>query len=242
MKKINTPLIAIAIAIICTTFSFSACDIACKQGSGKMVSENREVSGFDKLDISGSYNVVIKQDPVESLTVTADDNLLGNIKSDVSGHELHIRSKGNMCSSGKFTLTISLRDLTGISTSGAVELTSNGKIKAKDVELDMSGATKITMDLDAGIVNTTGSGITELNLKGQAGTHNVKLSGGGEINALDFVVAKYNIESSGATHCKINVLNRLDLDSSGASEVEYRGNPTTINNNKTGAASLKKLE
>lgn len=240
MKKIYVFMLVIAASY--AVVSLSACNgLGCKNGSGKMVSESRNVGDFSKIDISGSFTVVIKQDSVPSVSITADDNLMKYIKTEVDDNKLRVKSKGNMCSSGKFTLVIGLRNLSAIHTSGAVDVSSNGKITTKDLDINMTGASKLTLDLNADNVNTTGGGVTEINLTGQASTHNVKLSGAGHLNALDFVVAKYSIESSGASHCKINVLNTLDINSSGASDVQYRGNPSSVNNNKSGASSLTKI-
>lgn len=221
----------------------SACNgFTCKKGSGKQITETRKMADFSKLDISGGYDVVIKQDTAESLSITADDNLMKYIKTEVNGDKLRVHSSGNICSTGKFVINISLRNLSAIKTSGAVAISSPGKINVKDLDLDFSGASKITLDLNANNVSTSGSGLTELNLTGQASTHNVELSGSGHINAFDFVVAKYHIETSGSSHCQINVLNELNINSSGTSDIEYRGNPANISNNKSGASSLKKVE
>jgi hypothetical protein len=67
------------------------------------------------------------------------------------------------------------------------------------------------------------------------------LSGSGDIDALDFVVGKYNIETSGASHCKINVLKDLSVHTSGASEIEYRGSPSNVSSDKSGASSITKI-
>jgi hypothetical protein len=240
MKKIYT--LMFALAGMYAVVTLPACNMACKQGSGKMATETRKLVGFSKLDISGSYNVVIKQDSVSSVSVTADDNLMQDIKTDVSGDKLRISSKDNICSSGRFVLNINLRDLSAIKTSGAVDIESDGKLVAKDLVIDLSGATKMTLNLNANNVNITGSGLTELNLTGQASSHTIELSGAGHVNALDFIVAKYTIETSGASSFKINVLNELNVNSSGASDIEYRGNPKTIHNDKSGAGSLKKVD
>ena len=87
-------------------------------------------------------------------------------------------------------------------------------------------------------VTTSGSGATEVNLKGQATSSNIDISGVGHVYALDFVVGSCNIETSGAGHCEVNVLNNLHISSSGASEVKYRGHPS-ITNDKTGASSVE---
>lgn len=240
MKKIYT-LLAIAAAGY-GLFTLSACNADCKQGTGKMITETRKVTGFDKVDISGGFEVVIKQDTAESLSVTADDNLMGAIKTDVSGGKLVVKTDGNICSGGKFVINISLRALSKIETAGAVNLSSSGKITTKNLVIGTSGATKLTLDLSASDVTTSGSGTTELNLSGQASSHSVNFSGEGTLNALNFVVAKYTIESSGASHCKINVLNELNVSSTGVSDVEYRGNPAKIHEDKSGASTMKKIE
>jgi hypothetical protein len=240
MKKIYLFLLAVAASYAMVTLS--SCKFNCKKGSGNQVTETRRVGDFSKLDISGSYKVVIKQDTAATLSITADDNLMQYIKTDVSGGKLYIHSSHSICSSGTFVLKITLRDLSLIKSSGAVDITSDGKITTKDIELDLAGASKITMDLNAANVSTRGKGLTDLNLTGQASSHNVELTGSGQLNALDFVVSDYRIETHGASHCKINVLNQLDVNSSGASDVEYRGNPAHVNNNKSGASSLKKID
>jgi hypothetical protein len=91
-------------------------------------------------------------------------------------------------------------------------------------------------------VRTQSSGASEIFLKGQASSHEVELSGSSSIDALDFVVGKYRIESSGASNSKINVLSDLRVKSSGASDVEYRGNPSNVSNDDSGASSVRKIK
>jgi len=241
MKKINLFLLSVTALYALQTLS-SCNGFDCKKGSGNQTTETRKVEKFSKIDISGDYLVNIKQDTASTLSITADDNLMEYIKADVSDDKLTVHSSQSICNSGQFVLNITVRDLSAIKTSGAVDITSKGKITTKDLGLILSGATKVTLDLSADNVNTQASGLTDINLTGQASSHNVELTGSGQLNALDFVVAKYRIETRGASHCKINVLNQLDVNSSGASDVEYRGNPSNINNNKSGASTLKKID
>jgi hypothetical protein len=239
MKKLSVILFA-AIGTL-SLITLSSCMFNCKRGSGKLITENREVSGFSRLDISGSYKVVIKQDSTESLTITADDNLMKYVKTDVIGDRLKIYSSRNLCTSGQYTVYVTIKDLSYIKTSGATNVSSDGKLTVKDIELNTSGATKITLNLNADDVNTRASGLTELVLEGQAKSHTLKTSGSGTLNAFNFVVNSYRIESSGLSHCKINVLNNLSINSSGASDIQYRGNPANIENNRSGIASLKQV-
>jgi len=160
----------------------------------------------------------------------------------VSGGKLKLSTKKNICSSGEITIVIGVRNINDVDASGAVEITSSGRINTGDIHFDLSGATKVDLDLNAATVNTEGSGSTEIKLKGQAGTHNVDLTGSGNLAALDFVVGKYNIETTGAADCKINVLNSLSVNSTGASDIQYRGNPSSVNSDKAGSSSIKKID
>jgi hypothetical protein len=212
----------------------------CVHGSGKQASETRKVADFSKLSISGGFKITLKQDSSNTLNITADDNLLKYIKTEITGSRLKIYTRKNICNSGEMTIIIGVKNLEEIKGSGAIELESDGKIKTQDLRFKLSGATKITMDLTAANVNASGSGATEFNLKGQASSMSVDLSGSGKVHALDFVVGDCTISSSGVGESEVNVLKTLAIHSSGASSVKYKGNPS-ITNDKSGASSVEKI-
>jgi hypothetical protein len=221
-------------------FSLSSCMLNCVHGSGNQKSEDRKIGNFSRINISGGFKVILKQDSSMSLKITADDNLLKYIKAEVSGDRLRIYSRRSFCNTGEITLNIGVRHLVEIRASGAVDVQSDGKITTQDIHFKLSGATKVTMDLNAARVTTDGSGATELNLKGQATSHDIDLSGSGKVYALDFVVSNCNISTSGVGHSEVNVLKSLSVHSNGASEVKYRGNPN-VTNDKSGASSIEKV-
>lgn len=240
MKKLFLTLIlfisAISLAVL------SSCRFGCVKGSGHQVTENRKVADFTKIDISGGYKVSLKQDSSLSVTVHADDNLMKYIHIEADGNKLRIFSRKNLCGSSEITVNIGVKNVESIKTSGGIELDSDGKLIAKDLSMKLSGATRVNMDINAAEVTTEGSGSTEINLKGQATSHRVKLSGSGKIHALDFVVNSYDIHTTGASECEINVLHDLNVNTTGASDIKYRGNPTNVNSHKTGASSLTKID
>ncbi len=238
MKKIHL-LILLLIAGI-TLGGFSSCRFNCVHGSGNVKSEDRKGGDFSRINISGAFKVVIKQDSSMSVKITADDNLLKYIKTEVSDGKLRIYTKRNICKSKEMLVNIGIRNLEELKASGAVEVEGDGKIITSDLHLRLAGVTKITMDLNAANVTTHGSGVTELNLRGQATSHDIETSGSGKVHAFDFVVSKCDIQTSGMGHSEVNVLNTLNVHSSGASEVRYKGNPS-VTNDKSGASSVEKV-
>jgi hypothetical protein len=240
MKKFSLN-IAVLIAMVSVSI-FSSCRFRCVHGSGNITTENRKANEFNKLDISGEFRVHLKQDSSFTISITGDDNLLKYVSTSVEGNQLIIKSKKNFCTDDSIVVNVGIRYLKEIGASGAVTVSSNGKINTGDIKFNLSGATKVNLDLNAAGVVTEGSGMSELNLTGQAASHRVESSGVSKINAFDFVVGDYVINTSGVSHCRINVLKTLNIHSSGAADIEYKGSPSTVNNDKSGASTVKKVD
>jgi len=236
MKTLKIGILAAGIAL-----TLSSCDNNCIIGSGNQVTETRKVSDFTKIEISGGYVIKLVQDSSLTLTVTADDNVQGDIKNDVSGGKLRISNKNICTSSGEVIVVIGVRNLEEIKASGAVEVSADGKINTKDMNISLSGSTKVTLAINAARLSTHASGSSEINLAGQASEHDLELSGSSNVNAFDLVTGVYNIKTSGSSDCDINVLQELNVHSSGSSSIKYRGNPASVNNDKSGSSSIEKV-
>jgi len=236
----KTKYLALLILLTAIVGGLSSCMLNCVHGSGSEATESRKVTDFSRIDISGGFNVVLKQDSSLTLKITADDNLLKYIKTNVSGGRLHIYTRRNLCNGGHMNIYIGIRNLEELKASGGIEVQSEGKIVTGDMHFKLSGATRITMDINAANVTTRGSGSTELNLKGQATSHTIDLTGSGKVNALDFVVGNCDIQTTGVGECNVNVLHSLNINSTGASDVKYRGNPN-VTEHKAGASSVEKV-
>jgi hypothetical protein len=240
MKK-HIYLLPILLALFCLTL-LPSCHIGCIKGSGKEVNENRIVGSFSKLEISGEFKINLKQDSGHALTVTADDNLMKYIKTEVSGNKLRIYTRKNFCNDNAITLNIPITQLDEVKGSGAVQLTSEGRINTQNFKMELSGISKVDMDLSAADVETKASGAAEIFLKGQAASHKVEVAGVGKLHAYDFVVGNYNIKTSGTGNCEINVLKTLIVHTSGAANIKYKGNPSSVESDKTGASKITKVQ
>ncbi|WP_183562746.1 head GIN domain-containing protein [Mucilaginibacter sp. SP1R1] len=240
MKK--SGLIIAAIFACASVSILSSCRFSCVHGSGKIVTEQRKANNFKKISIEGAFKIHLKQDSSLAITITGDDNLLKYVTTSVDGDKLLVKSKRSMCFDDSLVVNIGIRNLNEIKSSGAVEVSSTGKINTGDLKIDLSGASKVNLDINAANLVTEGSGVSELNLTGQAALHHLESSGVAKLNAFDFVVGEYDISTSGASHCYINVLKTLNVHSSGASEIQYKGSPSTVNNDKSGASKITKVD
>jgi len=240
MKKLySVAMLLIAVLLLSV---LSSCRFGCIKGSGHQVTEAHKMNDFTRLDISGGFKINLKQDSSLTVSVTADDNLMKYIHASLDGDKLRIYSKKNLCGSSEIVLNIGVKNLEVIKISGGINLATDGKLITKDLHLELNGASKIDMDLNAANVFTEGSGSTDMTLRGQASSHKIEFAGSGKVKALDFVVGSYDIETTGASDCSINVLKDLNIKTTGAADIKYRGNPTSVNTSKTGAASVTKIE
>jgi hypothetical protein len=196
------------------------------------------VSDFTRINVSGGFKVTLKQDSSLNVSINADDNLMKYIHVESDGDELKVYYKKNVCPSGQMEISIGVRNLEKLKGSGAINFVSDGKINTKDLDIKLNGASNINMDLSAANLSTESAGASEITLRGQATSHRIEMTGNGTVHAFDFVVGKYDLHTTGASDCEINVLNDLQVSSTGAADVKYKGNPANVNTSKLGAATV----
>ncbi|HYK76343.1 MAG TPA: head GIN domain-containing protein [Daejeonella sp.] len=239
MRRLNLFASSIIAILLLTTTGCS--QLGCISGSGNQISKVYSNEPFSLVKTSGSMKVILKEGP-QQVRIIADDNIQERIRTRVSNRTLQIDLEGNFCNIGPITVYLSTPEWEGIKASGAVNISSDGKLNTtKDFQIALSGSNNINLDLNAASVFTKSSGSSKVFLTGQAGSHAIDLSGSSTIDALDFVVGKCQIKSSGSTKARINVLNELEIKSSGTSDIVYRGKPTKVVNDNMGISSLKNI-
>ncbi len=220
----------------------SGCTFASKgiKGDGNVIKQERSVSAFDGIDVGGAFNVFLTQGESEKLVIEADENLMDIIETDVRGTTLKIKTSEDINGSTKLNIYITFKDLKDIDVSGACDLTGENKFKLGDLDLECSGASEMEMKFSAGNVELDCSGASNAELFGSAQSVNADLSGASKLDAMEFEVAIYNIDVSGASHGKIFVTEELSVEVSGAAHLKYKGEPRIKEHDVSGAGSLKK--
>jgi Putative auto-transporter adhesin, head GIN domain len=207
--------------------------------------EDRKLSGFTKIEISGSYEVRIIKSNTYSVKVEADEDQMSKIITEVSGDKLVIRyikeGKNYDHHSSKKLITIQTPNLNSLTCSGAVEVKSSDIFDAEKFDLKTSGATEVEIGINAKLLISKFSGATEVELKGKVDTHALEMTGASELDAVDLQVSKYAIESKGAADCKIYVTDELAISGSGASSIKYKGSPSKVTKDTRGATDVSRL-
>lgn len=205
--------------------------------------QERNVKNFNKIEVSGGFKVILTQGNTEKLVIEADDNILPKIITEVRSGTLIIKLENNTnISNGKDLIAeLTFINLDNIDLSGAVNITGTNPMKFSNLEIDGSGATKISLNLSATKLDLDFSGASEITLKGNAPEFEADLSGASEIEAAEFMTRRCNIECSGASNARVNVTESLEVEGSGASKISYTGNPANVNTDLSGASKLNKF-
>lgn len=226
-----------ALLIIC--ISLNSC-INTVDGNGKIVSEEREVSDFNKIDIAGAYEVFISQGNQEKIELSADENLMEYIETDVKGKTLKISSQENLNSDSPLEVYITIKNLEEITTSGAVEITSKEQLKLDELAVDASGASELDISILTSNLEIEMSGASETKLDGEADNLSIEISGAGELNAKALKTNNTSIDISGAGSAVVFAKESLKIEVSGAGSVQYKGDPK-VKKSISGAGSVTKL-
>jgi hypothetical protein len=212
-------------------------------GSGNVVTQEEPITGFDKVDISYSFDVNISQGESFSVVIRADDNLVEHLQVVKQGSTLKIGLKPNSPDLRSATLQaeVTMPELTGLDMSGSSHATITGFKSAQALVVDASGASHLQGDIEADTVSFNLDGSSEVILTGSA--QNViieEASGSSDVNLTDFPVIDASVKAGGKSQVTVNVSGRLDVDASNGANVYYLGNPTLGTIDTTGSATVER--
>lgn len=218
----------------------SACGlINVTNGSGTLTTETRGVSGFTKIDMRTAANVVLTLGDVETVTVTADDNLQTLIRTTVDNGWLIIDNPDNQNykPSRPVVVEVTIPVVSEITLSGAGDITASG-VDTDSLIVTLNGAGNISITgLNANSLAATLGGAGTLTLTGSVNEQVVTISGAGNYQAAELSSTSAVINVRGAGDADVSANGTLDANISGAGDITYSGSPT-VTQNITGSGSV----
>ena len=255
--SIKRMLVCLALIIIMSTPTvITGCTII--TGSGDLVTEDYSYRDFTDIEAGYAFDIEVSQADTYLVSITVDDNLYEYLDVTQRGDTLHISLQPNrLYTNATLRAVIEMPDLhrlelsgasradvSGFSSSHSVDFELSGgsrmdihDIKAGDVSIEFSGASKAdgSIDMADGTFDLSGASLIEL--EGSAEDVSIDASGASRASLADFSVVNADIDLSGASHTTITASDELDVNLSGASKVVYIGNPR-INSTTSGASSI----
>lgn len=242
MKTVNhvVPLMALFVII-----SLGSCirNNEIINGNGTVVDENRTITSFTALDVSGSYKILFSLADTFSLQISAESNLLPRIVTKVENNRLIVRTeKGfSLLESKPMIIKIAAPTIKDINMSGSSQFVCEEIIETSSFKASLSGSCKIETGVNTNQMesNLSGSGSVKIT-GGSSQVSKYNISGSATITALEHSTKIANIRISGSGTVWLQVSDHLDVNISGSGEVNYLGNPT-IESSISGSGRINKL-
>ena len=213
------------------------------KGKGDNVTENRTVSGFDKIHLSMDADIFYTQDSVFKVEVSAQPNILTVLEVEVENHTLKFDFKRNVWEHNKVKITIHSPNLKGLSISGSGDITVQNEITTNEMDLSISGSGNIYFpSLTATNLVAMISGTGDINISGGSlSSQSLTISGSGKIDAEDNVAQSCVAKVSGSGDIIIHVVESLKATISGSGNISYKGSPS-LDTDISGSGRLIQLK
>lgn len=190
------------------------------KGSGVSASETRAVAAFKAIEATGSGKLKLVVGNAESLRVTADDNLLPLITSEVRNGVLVLATKGNYMPKTPIVFEVAAKSIERIENSGAVTIEATG----------FNGG-KLTLDT---------SGVGTARLTGRVDSLKVDLSGVGSVDSEGLIADRVEAEMSGVGSGTVRADKSLKASVSGVGSLTWTGSATDVQTSVSGVGRVSR--
>jgi hypothetical protein len=201
-------LLAAAAVASCMTNDASGGWFGGTRGSGVAATQPRQVGEFRRLEVRGSTDVVVTVGKSTSVVVSGDDNLVGQVITEVAGDALVVRQEsGNSSPRLKLLVTVTTPALEGVSIMGSADVRVQGVNGARFK------------------AHISGSG--DLDVAGTTGDLEASVSGSGDMRLYGLAARAAQVKIAGSGDVQVHAQQSLQAKISGSGDIRYRGDPQT---------------
>lgn len=231
-------------------------------GSGEILTQTMDVSGFRRVTLEGFGDVFIEQGQTESLSVETDANILPLLDIRVRGSELILGTKRGVYvnPSRSITYTLTVQDLDeirlagsgtfhvtalkagnfGVSVSGSGDI-DIGELTADELSIELNGSGHILVEnANVKAVDTSLQGSGDIKLEGHADTQKVRVGGSGNYLAGDLQTNASDVNIPGSADITVWAEDELNIQISGSGNIRYYGKPV-IDQQISGSGDITSL-
>lgn len=195
-------------------------------GARSQSTQKRDITSFDKIDVSGAAKVhFITADSV-SLRVSGSSNELGFIETGVQDGILFIKTKGSFRS--PFKVIVSGPRLSLITLSGASHFETDNEMKTDSIHVEASGASDVDLKITAKAIKATISGASNVRIEGTTQNFYSNTSGASTLHAYKLNALNTWATASGASTAKVFAAQKIAANATGASTIKFKGDPKDV--------------
>jgi hypothetical protein len=200
------------------------------RGSGELVTETRDVGNFEGIKLDGVGRLVITQGSSVSLEITAEDNIMEELTSEVQGTTLVLGYQDQtwlrtIVPTKVVVYTLTVTDLSEVIFNGAGELEMSG-LDTDSFYIEINGAARVDIDeliTEDLVVEIDGTGT--VTIAGKTSSQEITIQGAGNYQASDLQSDSTAITIAGLGNGTVWATENLDITIDGGGTVNYFGSP-----------------
>ncbi len=212
-------------------------------GSGNVISETRNVSGFHGVDLLSSGNVIVTQGDTEGLVIEAEDNLIPLIETKVTENgtlRIGFKDREEIHVTKHMTFRLAVKTLDSVVLSGSGGIGAKA-LTAEHFAVNVRGSGDINVDhLETGALTVAIDGSGNVKLAGKAKTQSVSVAGSGDYDAAALKTEAATVNVAGSGDCEVAASETLGINISGSGDVSYYGTPT-VTKHVSGSGDVEAL-
>ncbi len=205
--------------------------------------QSRSLTNYTALSLSIPATVEVWQAAEYAFKITANQEILDNIITEVKDGELVIRSKDNKWKwrgDQNINITLSLPQITSLEINGSGYIIGKSTISSEKLNLLVNGSGQISIrDINVTALSTeiNGSGSIQ-ELSGNAEQISMEVNGSGSIKAGGLKSDRSTIAISGSGTVAAGSIQSLDVNIAGSGNVSYRGKPENVKKRIAGSGTV----
>ncbi len=212
-------LTALTLAAAVLALSTSACGITFGD-DGPYTQQNRDVGSFDRIEVHGSPDVIVKSGPGGVLTVKGGRNRVEDLTTRVDAGTLLVEerdSSGIDFGDGQVTVVVRAPALESVRVDGSGDLTLTA-MHGERLEVEVNGS-------------------GEVRARGRVDALDAEVDGSGDLDFRDLTTGSASLDIAGSGDADVDARHRLDVDLRGSGDVRYSGDPL-LNQSVSGSGSV----
>jgi hypothetical protein len=241
MRKLTS--ILIAGAFILTSCNYFGGKMV--RGNGVLQAQQRNITDFKGVSVTGDMDVILVPGSSFNVRVEADENLLSYIETEKDGDVLVVapRKGYNLRPETELKIYVTAPIINEVEVVGSGSVVSQGTITANNkLRTDVSGSGDVKLDVDAPEVAAEITGSGNINLGGNTRKFNAEITGSGDLMSFNLLSETTDVEISGSGNAKVFASKQLGIEINGSGNVDYKGNPASINQDVAGSGNVRKVQ
>lgn len=212
------------------------------KGNGRITTENRSLSNYDKISVAGAFDVNLVKGKEGAISIEAEENLMEYIETEVeNGHlKIHPKKGYQLRSTKTIVITVPFKTLEAVSLAGSGNVSSKDVLNSTDLDLSLAGSGELDLAVSTKKLTSKIAGSGNIKLSGNTDEFNCEIAGSGNIEAYDLKATVSHINIAGSGNVKVHAVSEIHAKIVGSGDVIYTGNPTVEKLKSVGSGSIKK--